>query len=61
MYQMKERKINMSELVILGMTFGAFALGSIVTAILDKREEIMVERAKKSPNNPKYNKWREEV
>ena len=51
----------MSELVILGMTFGAFALGSIVTAILDKKEEIMTERAKKSPNNPKYDKWREEV
>lgn len=51
----------MSELVILGMTFGAFALGSIVTAILDKREEIMAERAKKSASNPKYDKWREEV
>ena len=58
---MKERNKKMSELVILGMTFGAFALGSIVTAILDKREEIMAERAKKSPNNPKYNKWRDEV
>ena len=49
----------MSELVILGMTFGAFALGGLVSAILDKREEIMAERAKKSPNNPKYDKWRE--
>ena len=49
----------MSELIIIGMSCGAFALGSIVTAILDKREEIMVERAKKSPTNPKYDKWRE--
>lgn len=51
----------MSELVILGLTLGAFVLGSLVTTIIDKREELMAERAKKSPNNPKYDEWREDV
>lgn len=51
----------MNELVILSLTLGAFVLGGLVTAIVDKREEIMAERAKKSASNPKYDKWREEV
>lgn len=51
----------MSELIILGMTLGAFVLGGLITRAIDWYNDLQAERAKKSPNNPKYDKWREEV